>query len=80
MQAEQEITGLKLRVDELTNSEFDLQQRLQEEEERRKEGEERRKEGEEREVEMKVKYEQLCMAHDEINEAYLLNKDRYRGG
>jgi hypothetical protein len=70
MQAEKEITNLKLRVDELTNTEFDLQRQLQEEQAHLQESEEKRKEGYEREVEMKVKFDQLCVAHDEINEAY----------
>ena len=85
MHAEKEMTALNLRVDELTNTEFDLHRQMQEEQERGKEGEERRREGEEREVEMRVKYEQMCVAHDEINEAYLYNKGeegrgRRRGG
>jgi hypothetical protein len=73
VEAEKEINGLKVRVDELTNNEFELQRLLQEEQAQRQECEDGRREWEEKHTDLRVKYEQLCVAHDEVNESYRLN-------
>lgn len=65
------MSSLRVRVDSLTTTEFDLQRMLQEEQGGREENEEKVKELEERVVELTVRLEQLSVAHDEINDSYL---------
>lgn len=65
------MSSLKVRVDSLTTTEFDLQRMVQDEQGKREEKEEKVKELKERVADLTVRLEQLSVAHDDINESYL---------